>query len=351
MVLQGQPCGRVGRCRGFEGPLARAGFHLFVFGGACDNHRRMRLATFVVAAALVAGCGGKKGDEPAKPSPAELVARGAYLAGLGGCAACHTAIGPTGPDTAHAYAGGLEMPDAFGTWRTPNITQDTAPGSAAGPTIRSSAAIREGVRPDGTQLYPIMPYLNYNRLTDDDAQGARRVPAHDPAGRAAVAPNKDSRCRRSRRPIPSNEPDFDGRPRSSTASTSRTSCCAATATRRPDRTARRSLTRTYRGRPRVRAADARHRHALRGQPHVRSRDRDRQVDGSPDRRGAQDDDPAGRQVIQGPMQFLSPAGARSTIPTSRPWRRSSTSSRRSRTPCRPPPSSRRPADGVSGDRA
>ena len=29
MVLQGQPCGRVGRCRGFEGPLERAGLHLF----------------------------------------------------------------------------------------------------------------------------------------------------------------------------------------------------------------------------------------------------------------------------------------------------------------------------------
>ncbi len=29
MVLQGQPCGRVGRCRGFEGSLARVGLHLF----------------------------------------------------------------------------------------------------------------------------------------------------------------------------------------------------------------------------------------------------------------------------------------------------------------------------------
>jgi hypothetical protein len=29
MVLQGQPCGRVGRCRGFEGPLARVGLLLF----------------------------------------------------------------------------------------------------------------------------------------------------------------------------------------------------------------------------------------------------------------------------------------------------------------------------------
>ncbi len=29
MVLQGQPCGRVGRCRGFEGSLARVGLLSF----------------------------------------------------------------------------------------------------------------------------------------------------------------------------------------------------------------------------------------------------------------------------------------------------------------------------------
>src|SRR5439155_6339644 len=36
MVLQGQPCGRVGRCRGFEGSLARVG--LLSFSGSTREH-------------------------------------------------------------------------------------------------------------------------------------------------------------------------------------------------------------------------------------------------------------------------------------------------------------------------
>src|SRR3569623_212193 len=41
MVLQGQPCGRVGRCRGFEGSIERSGPLLFF--GAC-GFRRVRRA-------------------------------------------------------------------------------------------------------------------------------------------------------------------------------------------------------------------------------------------------------------------------------------------------------------------
>src|SRR6478609_3018792 len=65
----------------------------------------------------------EKAPEPAGPDP-KLVERGAYIAKAGACVICHTAIGPKGPDLANAFAGGLEMPDAVGTWRTPNITQD-----------------------------------------------------------------------------------------------------------------------------------------------------------------------------------------------------------------------------------
>ncbi len=39
MVLQGQPCGRVGRCRGFEGSVERLGPHLF----SAWRHARTRL--------------------------------------------------------------------------------------------------------------------------------------------------------------------------------------------------------------------------------------------------------------------------------------------------------------------
>jgi mono/diheme cytochrome c family protein len=148
--------------------------------------------TFVVCAVLgvLAGCKKKQEDaaasagpaaetqkavektkpaEPAGPDP-KLVDQGAYIAKAAACAVCHTAIGPTGPDLANAFAGGLEMPDAIGTWRTPNITQDKSTGIGNWTDDQIIAAVREGVRPDGTGLYAIMPFMNYNRMSDDDAK-------------------------------------------------------------------------------------------------------------------------------------------------------------------------------------
>src|SRR5262249_16287345 len=103
----------------------------------------------LVLCALLAACNKKKEEAPppAPPTPTEapkavekpkapeapapdpkVVARGAYIASAGGCVVCHTAMGPQGPDVANAFAGGLEMPDPMGTWRTPNITQDKSTG-------------------------------------------------------------------------------------------------------------------------------------------------------------------------------------------------------------------------------
>src|SRR3954466_10115240 len=45
MVLQGQPCGRVGRCRGFEGSLERVGLLLFSALGLSSLGRLSRFAT------------------------------------------------------------------------------------------------------------------------------------------------------------------------------------------------------------------------------------------------------------------------------------------------------------------
>src|SRR5690242_20083154 len=83
---------------------------------------------------------------PAGPDR-KLVERGAYIAKAAACGVCHTAIGPQGPDLANAFAGGLEMPDAIGTWRTPNITQSKSTGIGGWTDEQIIAAVREGVRP------------------------------------------------------------------------------------------------------------------------------------------------------------------------------------------------------------
>ena len=142
----------------------------------------------------------------AKPD-AKLVERGAYIAKAGACVVCHTAIGPTGPDMANAYAGGLEMPDPAGTWRTPNITQDKGTGIGGWTDEQIARAIREGVRPDGAQLFPIMPYMHYNRLTDDDTKALVAYLRTIPAVAKTTAPNKDLKMPKVPAPKPANAPD------------------------------------------------------------------------------------------------------------------------------------------------
>lgn len=99
-----------------------------------------------------------------------VAARGAYLADVMGCAQCHTAFGPQGPDLSKAYAGGLEVPEEFGTWRSTNITQDKETGIGSWTDEQIIVAIREGKRPDGQQLFPVMPYMFYNAMSDADAE-------------------------------------------------------------------------------------------------------------------------------------------------------------------------------------
>lgn len=144
-----------------------------------------KLLALGAAIALAIGC--KKKDEtketppPAPPAAADaaaaetppgpdpkVLARGEYLVKASACLVCHTGIGPQGPDLANLGAGGLEMKEKFGTWRSPNITPDKGTGIGNWTDEQIAAAIREGIRPDGAKLMPMMPYMNYNGLTDDD---------------------------------------------------------------------------------------------------------------------------------------------------------------------------------------
>ena len=185
------------------------------------------LACAVLAA--IAGC--KKKEEP-KPAPApgpeakavtattpkpatpetpggdlKLIDRGAYLVKAGACMVCHTAMGPKGPDLEHAFAGGLEMPDPAGTWRTPNITQDKGTGIGNWTDDQIAAAIREGVRPDGGGLYAIMPYMNYNHLSDEDTKAIVAYLRTVKPVERTIAPNKDLKMPKGPGPKPANQAD------------------------------------------------------------------------------------------------------------------------------------------------
>jgi mono/diheme cytochrome c family protein len=120
------------------------------------------LAAVIVAAAfalqnLLAGKIG--GPVQVVNAPAETVARGKYLAAAADCAACHTAPGGA------PFAGGLPMQSGFGTIYATNITPDPNEGIGRWSAEDFWRALHDGVRRDGQQLYPAMPYTSYRGMT------------------------------------------------------------------------------------------------------------------------------------------------------------------------------------------
>lgn len=111
-----------------------------------------------------------KQDQKAAPAnPEAQLARGKYLAeAVMNCKACHTPLDESGPVADKEYAGGLEVTEAFGTWRSPNITQDQKTGIGGWTDEQIIAAVREGKRPTGEQMYPVMPYDYFASATDED---------------------------------------------------------------------------------------------------------------------------------------------------------------------------------------
>lgn len=93
-----------------------------------------------------------------------LVSRGAYLAKVGDCVACHSA--PKGKP----FAGGLPMTTPMGKIYTTNITPDPDTGIGKWSEEDFEKALRQGVAKDGHNLYPAMPYTSYAKVQDDDVK-------------------------------------------------------------------------------------------------------------------------------------------------------------------------------------
>jgi mono/diheme cytochrome c family protein len=102
-------------------------------------------------------------DPPARSTfdPASIT-RGASLAAIGDCIACHTA--PEG----RPYAGGFPLRTQFGTIYGSNITPDTDAGIGRWSLAAFTRAMREGVDRQGRHLYPAFPYDHFTILTDED---------------------------------------------------------------------------------------------------------------------------------------------------------------------------------------
>lgn len=125
------------------------------------------VAVVVLAAALVYAYLPTRTRAIAGPVPANdaaLVEQGRYLAAAGDCTACHTAPGGA------PFAGGLAIASPIGAIYSTNITPDKDTGIGGFTLDQFDRALRHGIMPDGSSLYPAMPFPSYARISDDDVK-------------------------------------------------------------------------------------------------------------------------------------------------------------------------------------
>jgi len=100
------------------------------------------------------------------------VERGQYLAHIMDCGGCHhTGAFTPQPNLETPLAGsdiGFEMP-GMGVFYPPNLTPDEETGLGKWSDAEIITAFTTGMRPDGRQLAPVMPWMSYGHINAEDA--------------------------------------------------------------------------------------------------------------------------------------------------------------------------------------
>jgi mono/diheme cytochrome c family protein len=123
----------------------------------------LALAGLLVAVGIAHVSDSRTGEKHlvAPAATPDIIARGAYLARLGDCAACHSVPGKP------AYSGGLRMAIPIGAIYTTNITPDPKNGIGDMSLDDFDRALRFGVA-QGHSLYPAMPFTSYYNTRPED---------------------------------------------------------------------------------------------------------------------------------------------------------------------------------------
>ncbi|MGF6768435.1 mono/diheme cytochrome c family protein [Paraburkholderia sp. GAS199] len=121
-----------------------------------------KLKHLVLAAATLCGLIAPAAYAAGSSADAALIERGAYLARLGDCIACHTAR------NGKPFAGGLAIQTPIGRIYSTNITPDRDHGIGAWTYDDFAVLMRHGQTKAGYAVYPAMPYPSYSRVNDAD---------------------------------------------------------------------------------------------------------------------------------------------------------------------------------------
>jgi len=144
------------------------------------NMQRLLALTMLTAAILAAAAAART------ESPVE---RGKYLVSIMDCTGCHSTGALAGqPDPTHFLAGsdiGFQIP-GLGIFYPPNLTSDRKTGLGEWTEQDIVTLLRTGVRPDGRELAPAMPWRSYSNLRDEDVQAVAAYLKSLPAVEHAV---------------------------------------------------------------------------------------------------------------------------------------------------------------------
>ena len=92
---------------------------------------------------------------------------GEHVFSMGGCVSCHKQPGTEGAK-ALVLAGGVALKSPLGTFHVPNISPDDKAGIGKWTLAQFGNAVTRGVAPDGSHLYPSLPYGSYARMSAQD---------------------------------------------------------------------------------------------------------------------------------------------------------------------------------------
>lgn len=139
----------------------------------------MRWRMVMVAGLALAGAGLTTGAAAQQAFPEGDAQRGAYLARMSGCIACHTDTKGGGKP----LAGGAPIETPFGAFLPPNITPHPRDGIGGWTVADFGRALRQGESPTGEPYYPSFPYRFYTGFSDQDVADLwaafQTVPAAD----------------------------------------------------------------------------------------------------------------------------------------------------------------------------
>lgn len=133
----------------------------------------------VIGVILSVGYNARKDSTRASVTPlkfeptAARLERGRYIVeGPAHCFQCHSEVNWEAPGAQpkpeKKGAGTPFIEDGMDWLVAPNITPDVETGAGSWTDAQFARAIREGIGHDGRRLFPMMPYMNFRQMSDED---------------------------------------------------------------------------------------------------------------------------------------------------------------------------------------